>query len=112
MRYFLCAAILCLAPAYGAERLAGTAPKCGQERPVKRSIRQKALGLPGVFEKHFSDLALSVSSIGIAQARCEGEPAAPAPTGVERVAAHSGEGTLDLLWHPESPDARPSPQAY
>lgn len=96
MRYFLCAAILCLGPAYGAERRAGTAPKCGQEQHVKRSIRQKALGLPNAFEKHFSDLALSVSSIGIPQARCEGEPARTLGV-AEQVASHSSEGTLDLL---------------
>jgi hypothetical protein len=111
MRYFVCAAILFLAPAYGAERVARTAPKCGQERPVKRSIRQRALGLPGAFEKHFSDLALSVSSIGISQARCEGE-AARASNATERIAAHSSEGTLDLLWHPKSPDSQPSQQLY
>jgi hypothetical protein len=78
---------------------------------VKRSIRQKALGLPGAFEKHFSDLALSVSSIGIPQARCEVEPTPPS-TVVERVAAHSSEGTLDLLWHPESPDSQRLQQLY
>jgi hypothetical protein len=109
MRYF-CAVILCLA-AYGAERRTAAAPICGQQRSVKRGFREKALGLPGAFEKHFSDLALSVSSLGIPQARCAAPPA-PAPTRAEPVAPHSREDTLDLLWSLESPAARRSPPAY
>ncbi|HZT37574.1 MAG TPA: hypothetical protein VFA28_06735 [Bryobacteraceae bacterium] len=106
MRYF-CAVILCLAPACAAERMGASAPKCGQERSVKRGFWEKALGLPGAFEKHFSDLALSASSVGIPQARCQATPPPASDDNLAiQVAAHDEVVRPELVEAPAKLDRR------
>ena len=101
MRLLLCAVLLISPAIYAAERLSAAAGKrpCGEEHAVKQDIGRKALGLPGAAERRFSKLALSVSSIGIPQARCEAEPVSQRvqPT----APACSCDGTLGVLCDPE-----------
>jgi hypothetical protein len=81
MRALICGCIVftLFTPLYGAERedRAPASAPCGQEHHTKKHFGRKLLGLPGAVDKAFSDLALSVSSIGIPQARCEVESIRP-----------------------------------
>lgn len=111
MRSSLCAAFLLLAPLYAAERVDHATTPCGEERPAKRSVGRKALGLPGAFEKRFSDLALSISSIGVPQARCEVD-ATPRQKVSNALPEKPDECTLDLLCDRDQGFVEHSPRPF